>query len=201
MTGDPTTFADVEARVRALVARGDRAGATTVAVQALAPEVLGFLSAVMRSDADADEVFAAVSERLWRSLETFAWRCSLRTWVYVIARREADRHRRGMRRHVEGRERISELQETIAVARSSMSSQRDRLARLRDELPVEDRELLVLRVDRELAWDQVALAFVDDPQNGSDEELRRVEARLRKRFQLIKERLAARAREEGLWSK
>ena len=190
----------IDARVRALLDRGERDRAATEVVRAFAPEVLGFLSGVVRSDADADEIFSAVSERLWRSLATFRWGCSLRTWVYVIARREIHRHRRGARRHVVGRERISELKDVIAQARSTMHSRHDRLTLLRDELPLEDRELLVLRVDRELAWEEIALAFVGDPEKCSEDERGKVAARMRKRFQLIKDRLATRAREEGLWS-
>jgi RNA polymerase sigma-70 factor, ECF subfamily len=58
--------------------------------------------------------------------------------------------------------------------------------------------LLVLRVDRQLSWGDIALAFVDEPATCSDDERRREAARLRKRFQLGKERLAKRARAEGL---
>jgi len=190
--------ADVDARVRALVERGDHASAASAAVRAFAPELLGFLVAVMRSEADADEGFATVSERLWRSLDTFEWRCTLRTWAYMIARREVERFRKGARRREAGRERISKRKDLIAEAKTTMQSKRDRLTLLRDELPPEDRELLVLRVDRALAWEEIALGFVEDPQRCSEDELRRVGARLRKQFQLVKDRLATRAREEGL---
>jgi RNA polymerase sigma-70 factor (ECF subfamily) len=69
-----------------------------------------------------------------------------------------------------------------------------KLTSLRDELPVEDRTLLILRVDRDLAWDEIALAFAENPEAFSDEERKREAARLRKRFQLVKERLVARIR-------
>jgi RNA polymerase sigma-70 factor (ECF subfamily) len=179
------------------------AGAVTEALRVLGPDVLGFLSGVLRSDADADEVFAVVSERLWRSLATFQWRCSLRTWSHVIARHEMERFRRGARRHVQGRVPISELAEVIAAVvtetRSGERSERRRaVSRLRDELPEADRELLVLRVDRELSWDEMALALSEDPERCTDEECKREAARLRKRFQILKKRLAGRARDEGL---
>jgi RNA polymerase sigma-70 factor (ECF subfamily) len=196
------TWRDVEQRVRALVASGDAAGAASVAVRAFAPEILGFLTGVAGNDADADEIFAAVGERLWRSLSTFEWRCSLRTWVYVISRREAERFRRGARRHLAGRVRISEVADVIAAARSSSrSAQRadraQKLMQLRGELSPEERELLVLRVDRGLAWGDIALAFADDPESCPEEEVKRLAARMRKRFQLVREKLAVRVREEG----
>jgi RNA polymerase sigma-70 factor (ECF subfamily) len=203
--GGNETSSDLDARVRSFVEAGDASRAVTTALRALGPEVLGFLCGTLGNDADADEVFAAVSARLWRSLATFEWRCSLRTWSYAIARREADRFRRGARRHAVGRVPISELVEVIAAVttrtRSAQRSEKQRkVAQLRDELPPEDRELLVLRVDRALAWEDIALAFVDDPERCTEAERSRESARLRKRFQLVKKRLAARARAEGLFS-
>lgn len=194
---------ELDARVRGILAEGDTSRAVTTVLRAVGPEVLGFLSGVLGNDADADEVFAAVSHRLWKSLATFEWRCSLRTWSYVIARREADRFRRGARRHAAGRVPISELEDVMAAVktetRSALRSEKERkLAALRAELPEEDRELLVLRVDRDLAWDDIALAFVEDAERCSEEERKREAARLRKRFQLVKKRLTARARDEGL---
>jgi RNA polymerase sigma-70 factor (ECF subfamily) len=189
---------DVDARVRALLEGGHRAAGVTETLRVFGPELLGFIAGVLRDDTAADEIFAAVSERLWRSLHAFAWRCSLRTWLYVVARNEIARYGRGERRHVAGRERISELADVMAVARSTWQSKRERLDRLRDELPMEERQLLVLRIDRGLAWEEVALAFVEDPERHDPAELERTAARLRKRFQLVKDRLLARAQEEGL---
>jgi RNA polymerase sigma-70 factor (ECF subfamily) len=98
----------------------------------------------------------------------------------------------------------SELDEVVAVVRTETASalrteKRTKLQALRDELSVDDRTLLILRVDRDLPWDEIARAFLADPEAVADEDrLRREAARLRKRFQLVKGRLAERAREEGL---
>src|SRR5262249_18481556 len=96
-------------RVRALLAAGDVPGAVTEALRTVGPDVLGSLPRGLGTDADWDEVFAVVSERLWKSLHPFEWRCSLRTWSHVIARHEIERFRRGARRHVQGRVPISQL--------------------------------------------------------------------------------------------
>jgi RNA polymerase sigma-70 factor, ECF subfamily len=188
-------------RVRAHVARGAIQDAATLSLRQLGPEVFGFLAGVLGNDADADEVFAATSERLWRSLATFEWRCSLRTWAYVIARREVDRFRRGARRHVDGRVPLSGLEEILAVARTSRTQRSAKLRtllQLRDELTSDDRMLLVLRVDRELAWEEIALAFAENAEKCSEEERKREAARLRKRFQLLKKWLTQRAKSAGL---
>jgi RNA polymerase sigma-70 factor (ECF subfamily) len=91
------------------------------------------------------------------------------------------------------------------------------LTALRDELPIEDRTLLILRVDRKLSFDEIALVFAENLESiaegdadggaaggstprGSERsetgtgDRRREAARLRKRFQLVKQRLVARAR-------
>ena len=212
---------DLDHRARELLRTGDTRGAATLVLRELGPEVLGFLSGVL-GDGDADEVFSAWSERLWRSLKGFEGRCSLRTWTYVLARREISRFRKGMRRHAEGRVPLSELQDVLAVprTRTTMVTARQRqLTALRDELPIEDRTLLILRVDRKLSFDEIALVFAENLESVTEVERsgaeggdpdgsaggaggsaprgidrRREAARLRKRFQLVKQRLVARAR-------
>jgi RNA polymerase sigma-70 factor, ECF subfamily len=195
-----------DADIQAMVGNGDVDAAATVIVQNYGQQVYGFLRAALGNDADADEVFAATSERLWRGLPAFRWQCSVRTWIYVIARNESSRYLRGARRRQLGRVSTSRLDEVIAAVRTAtrsalQSTKLDRLRALRDELPVEDRMLLILRVDRDFNWEDIARTLLDqnrDHDPPSDEALRRESARLRKRFQLIRQRLAARARDEGI---
>jgi RNA polymerase sigma-70 factor (ECF subfamily) len=189
----------LDEQIRSLLAVGDLHGATTLALTELGPEILGFLSGVL-GISDADDVFSIFSERLWRSLNGFEGRCSLRTWAYVVARREIGRFLRGARKHASGHVPISGLQEVLEAVRtrtrSTLVAERQQtLTRLRDELPIEDRTILILRVDRNLSWDEIALAFAADPEAFGEEERKRESARLRKRFELIKRRLVARARE------
>jgi len=190
---------NLDQSVRALVAAGDHAGAVTVVTRTLASEVRGYLAGVLRNDIDVEDVLAATNIRLWESLARFEWRCSIRTWTYVIARHEAHRFRRAGRKHARGRVSMSVLS---GIARagsgpaSALGSARRRdLSRLREELSPDDRELLILRIDRGLPWDDIALAFVRSPEKHTDDERRRMAARLRQRFKTIKARLAARARE------
>jgi RNA polymerase sigma-70 factor (ECF subfamily) len=193
----------LDERIRGLLAAGDTGEAATLALRELGPEVLGFLSGVL-GDADADEVYSTWSERLWRSLKGFEGRCSLRTWMYVLARREISRFRKGMRRHAEGRVPLSEIKDVVAVrtrTRSTVATEKQRqLTALRDELPIEDRTLLILRVDRKLGFDEIALAFADNPEAFAEVDRRREAARLRKRFQLVKQRLVARAKRHAFAS-
>jgi len=187
----------IDERIRSVLAAGDITQATTLVLRELGPEILGFLSGALNDDSAADEVFSTFSERLWRSLYGFEGRCTLRTWTYVLARHELGRYRRGIRRHEDGRVPISQLQEVLAEVKTRSTLAADRrntLARLREELPVEDRTLLILRFDRKLSFDEIALAFAEDPENLSELDRKREAARLRKRFQLVKTRLTERAR-------
>jgi RNA polymerase sigma-70 factor (ECF subfamily) len=71
------------------------------------------------------------------------------------------------------------------------------LLQLSDELAADDRLLIVLRVDRGLAWQEVARVFLEK-EAPDDTEVNRESARLRKRFQIVRERLRDEARARGL---
>jgi RNA polymerase sigma-70 factor (ECF subfamily) len=140
-------------------------------------------------------------------MRTFAWESSLRTWAYAIARnvsrtRRRDAARRRRRAPATGDSALEHVAqavrtETIGFLRTE---KRTRLQALRDGLPEEDRMLLVLRVDRQLAWNDLARILGDaegrEPLDGPA--LARETARLRKRFQLVKDKLRELAKKEGL---
>lgn len=171
--------------------------ATTLVLRTLGPEILGFLSAVL-GNVEGDEVFAAFSESLWRSLAGYRSKCGIRTWAYMLARQQIARHRKGARRQLP-QVRISELADVLQEVRKTYTTRRATLTRLRNELSIEDRELLILRIDRELSFDEIALLFVEDPSTADEQALRREAARLRKRFQLIKDQLITRVRAIRAW--
>ena len=193
----------MDERARALVDGGDVRAAATLILRELGAEVFGFLRGVLGNTADADEVFAATSERIWRALPSFQWRSSARTWIYVIAHNETARYRSGAHRRNRGRVTTAELGNVIAKVRTETLSvlrteKRDKIRALREELSLDDRTLLILRIDRGLEWPAIAHVFLAAEEACGEEDLKREAARLRKRFQLVKERLARRAREEGL---
>jgi RNA polymerase sigma-70 factor, ECF subfamily len=204
---DDAARAELESRARALCAGGDFDGAATVAVRGYGPEVLGFLIAVHRSEADASDAFSEVAEAVWKGMATFAWESTLRTWTYAIARNvtrarrrnAARKERRGPRAGDSALDRVAQAvrTETLGFLRTE---KRTRLQALRDGLPEEDRMLLVLRVDRQLAWNDLARILGDAQGREAldDGGIAREAARLRKRFQLVKERLREMAKKEGL---
>ena len=199
----PEAHADVEANVRRLCETGAYDLATTATLRAYGHEVLRFLCALNKSEADASDVFSVFAEDLWRSLAGFAWECSLRTWAYTLARRASFRTMRAKRRRATNGSpsAISNLvqkvrTETLTYLRTETKT---RIRALRDALPEEDRALLMLRVDRGLAWDELARVLSEGDADTDDVALKREAARLRKRFQLLKEKLKTLAKRDGLY--
>ena len=126
----------------------------------------------------------------------------MRTWLYTLARHARARLERSPHRRAARRASTSALSDAEAEVRSRTrpwlrTEVKDRFSALRDELPEDDRSLLVLRVDRRMGWDDIARVLGGD-ESADDEGRRRVAARLRKRYSLLKERLRRRALEAGL---
>ncbi|WP_433932750.1 sigma-70 family RNA polymerase sigma factor [Sorangium cellulosum] len=201
----PRAEGAAEATLRARWDEGDIDGAATEAIRVYGPEIYGLLLSLHPRGGDADDLFSIVCERLWRGLAGFRWQCSVRTWAYAIARNASRSHGeaegRRARREV-GLSACPAVSEVAAAVRTETASylrteRRAEIERLRDELPAADRALLILRLDRGLAWNDLARVFLDDPGAG-DEAVRREAARLRKRFQLVRERLVALGRARGL---
>lgn len=185
--------------MRDRLAAGDAEGAVEAALRGYGPEIFGFLVAALGDRNEAGEVFSLFSEDLWKGLPRFDFgEASLRTWLYVLARHAAARHgRRARPQHVPISQ-ISSIARLAAQVRTETDSflrseRKTRLQMLRDSLPAADRELLILRIDRGLSWNDVARVM-----GASPEELKTESARLRKRLQLVKERLREAAREAGL---
>jgi RNA polymerase sigma-70 factor (ECF subfamily) len=186
---------EVEGRVRELLAAGDVRGAATEAIRALAPEVLRFLRALLRDEEDAADAFSEFAENLWTGLETFRGEASLRTWALRLARNaalnlRAEAWRRRGRRFATGE--ASALAEDLRT-KSFVRVERQRAAldRLREALSMQDRMLLVLRLDQGLSWKETAEVLAAE---GETADVNTVT----KRFERLKERLARMARAEGL---
>jgi RNA polymerase sigma-70 factor, ECF subfamily len=197
-----SSLLDDDVRVLLSSARVDAAAERVL--RALGPELYGYLLAIHHDDeATASDVFSDVSQRIWRGLPAFSFRCSVRGWAYVVARNAARNH---LEREGRRRKKLVPLSDSLASILQVVRTQtrtlektatRDGITRLRDALPEHDRSLLILRVDRGLSWDDLARTFLGE-EEASDDDVRRESARLRKRFQLVKERLAKAARDAGL---
>ena len=195
---------DVEARIRQLCEAGDIGGAVTITIRELGPEVVGFVLVLTRDESDAGDVFADVCVRIWKSLAGFRWQCSLRTWLYTVARRAFSTHRRERLQWKDRHVRISDIPEldelvvrvrTTTLARLRGEAQ-TKVQRLREKLTPDEQTLLTLRLDRDLEWREIARVLADSEDEPSEEDITRDAAALRKRFERLKENLRKLAAED-----
>jgi len=196
----------LETSIRCAWAAGDYDTAATIAIREYGPEILGVLAARLRNRADASEVFSQFSEDFWKGLPRFKWRCSARVWAYKIARNAAIRYvtsaQRQPGRHIPlsehpTLERLVEDIRTTTLAHLRTEN-KSRIRELREQLSGADQEVLILRVDKRMSFRDMAIVLSDPEPPQDEDDLKREAARLRKQFQLAKERLRALAQEQGL---
>jgi RNA polymerase sigma-70 factor (ECF subfamily) len=204
MRAEAQPFAALDAAIREQLEAGRRDAAATTAIEGYGAELLGFLHAVLKSPADADDVFSAVCERIWTHLEGFRWSCPFRTWMYAIARNTANSRLAARRRDLARNAPLpsaSQVERIAAAVRSSTAAHlrtesKSRLRHIRDRLSPDERMLLVLRLDRGLAWPDIATILAED--DLGPDRLRTEAARLRKRFARLKEKVTEMFRTDGL---
>jgi RNA polymerase sigma-70 factor, ECF subfamily len=201
----PPESIDPETSIREAWDRADFQEAATRLLECYGPEVQGFLVAFMADRAAASEAFSLFAQDLWVALPNFAWRCTARGWAYTLARNAARRHAKSEKRRRSRHVAIPEglLSEVAARTRTRTDAYlktevKNRMQELRRRLPAEDQQILILRVSRQLSWTEIAMVLGDDGLTATDGELKRAATRLRKRFQLAKDRLRELARREGL---
>ncbi len=190
---------EVEDRISAAMAAGDHRAAATELIRGYGPRILGYLNVVLRDDLDAGDAFSLFAEQVWHGIPAFRGRSSARTWAFKAAWSAAMKVRddawRRLGRRLETGE-VSRLAEDVRT-RTGLRYERQRteLEALRATLSDEDQTLLVLRLDQELTWEEVAEVLSQDGPPVDP-------AALRKRFERIKQRLgeivrAQRAKEDA----
>jgi RNA polymerase sigma-70 factor, ECF subfamily len=192
-----------EASVADAIRRGRLDEAASVGLRAYGPEILGFLVALGPST--AEDSFSQFCEDLWRGLPAYRAQASFRTWAYAIARNASTRIKRDpYARRKQALSDLGPLSNLAAELRSStatylLSHVRDRIARLRDDLSEDDRTLLVLKVDRQMSYADIARIMLGEV--ASEPEIEKRSAALRKRFERLKQELRSRAEREGIIEK
>ena len=185
----------LETELRALASAGDHAAAIAGLVKGFGPEIWTYLAGVLRSsDDEIGDAFAAFCEDVCRGLPSFRFESSVRTWAYVVARRAALRQQRESRRRARRFDGPAELEAIAQAVRSTTvehlrTTNHARLAAVRDQLDHDDRTILILRVDRQLPWREIAQVMADTELDR--EALRKREQVLRKKFEAIKRQLRA----------
>jgi len=195
--------AQFDEQVRELCGRGEYDQATTLALRQLGPSIFRYLVARAGDEDLAAQAFAAFAENLWQGMATFSGRSSLRAWAFAVARntfgqalRDRWRERRGtevLSTTLAGRVAKEVRTETLAYLRTET---KERFADLRKTLTSEEQTLLVLRVNERMSWNEIARIQLDD---ADAESVKREAAKLRKQFQLLRDKLRTLAQEHGLF--
>ena len=199
-------MSDVEGRIREMY-EGDRAQeALTLAFESYGGEIMGLLLSMCRSEDHASEAFLVFSADVVAGVGTFSWQSPLRSWMYAVARNAMNRFYRNPHnqagRHLRLDDMLHLSQEVERVRTATLEYRKtevkDAVRALRDQLDADDRMLLTLRVDRAMAWQDVARAFLPPDSDPSPQDLSREAAKLRKRFERAKDRLRELAVAAGL---
>lgn len=227
MTPDsPMDLPAQEIEMKAAFDQGDLGKVATLALEVYGGEILGMLFATCRSPDLAGEAWSQFCEDMWRGLPGFRWGCSLRTWCYRIAHNARNRTQKKPAFQAHKNIALSKAPAAHAAAEKVRTathawlktSVKDDLQRIREGLRPAERELLVLRLDRQLDWREIAIILgpwseardpapdegdpsqplpedsapspiEDGPHAPTEAELTTEAARLRKRFQRLKTRL------------
>jgi len=187
---------DLDQTIKAHLASGELSVAATVALGGLGPQILGYLGAQLRDDDAAYDVFGHFCEELWKSIASFRGESSFKTWAYKLVMHSISRYQRDgyNRRGVTlGSKELSALMEQIRSTTPPFKRTeiKDAVQRLRESLEPDEQTLLFLRIDQELAWNDVAEIMSAQGEPAEP-------AALRKRFERAKAKLRKLAEEQGL---
>lgn len=188
--------AAIEADIAEHLVAGRHDAVVTSILRHYGGELYSYLVSIVRDVGVADDAFSQLTEDLWRAVASFRRESSCRTWCYRIAWHAAMRalqdpyRRRAVPGHTgQWSELVAEIRSTTAM--HLRSEVKDGIARLREQLAPDEQTLLILRLDRQLSWKEVAQVMSDAGDPAS-------EASLRKRFERVKDKLRELAIAEGL---
>jgi RNA polymerase sigma-70 factor (ECF subfamily) len=195
--------AEIERQVRSCLQAHDPRAAAARALENLGPDVLRFMSARLADRAQAEEGYLQFSEDVWVGLPAFRWESSLRAWMFVLARSAATRVSRKRRREVElppGFANLPQLREHVrsTTARYLRLDIKDRMREIRQRLDEDDQTLLILRIDRKLEWDDLAVVMNEMPSDAQERDIEDAVSRVQTRFRTAKKRLRGLVEAEGL---
>jgi RNA polymerase sigma-70 factor, ECF subfamily len=197
---------DREHEIRAAFAAGHMQDAATAVLATYGDEILSFIHSRLRDRVDSDEAFAMFAEDLWNGLSSFGWRSSVRTWAYTLARNATIRYsstsdrRAGRNLPLSCPGAVAALVERVRETTEcyKRTAVKDQFRELREQLDLEDQTLLVLRVDRNMSWRELAQTL-SGTVDLDEAMIERESARLRKAFERVKRELKRLSEDQGLF--
>lgn len=194
-----------EHTIRAAFDAGQMQDAASAVLSVYGDEILSFVHSRLRDRVDSEEAFAMFAEDLWNGLPSFGWRSSVRTWAYTLARNATIRYASSSKRQAARNLRLSCPDAVAAMVERvrnttecyKRTAVKDRFRALREQLDLEDQTLLILRVDRNMSWRELAQTLSGDVEL-EEVAIERESARLRKAFERVKRELKRLSESEGL---
>ncbi len=192
---------EVENRVRELISEKEVRDAAGLALYGTVENgrsdgygvrVFGHLRAIMKNDREAKEVFFKFSCVVLEDIAAFRGELSLKSWLYGVAYRV-------MVEHWKERNTRSEFQFTrnddrafhgrASIDRWDESPIKDALRQLCSQLPKDEQTILILRIERDMDWYELARVFLDIEEATNAELLQFVMNRRKLRFNRSKEKV------------
>jgi len=173
-----------EVEVRAMLDAGRGAEATRAAILAHGAGIFGFLVGVLDDLELAGAIYGRVCRQIATEIEAFDGRSSLRAWLYGLGRRELKDRRLRRQGAAGGRGRV----ETAPIVTTSRpAGLTGAIATLRGSLSEEERELLILRIDRGFNWEELAHSGLEGRTSPAavTDEVRRLKVRLEALFERV----------------
>jgi RNA polymerase sigma-70 factor (ECF subfamily) len=192
---------EVENRVRELIAIKDVREAAGLALYGSAENgrydghgvrVFGYLRAIMKNDRDAKEVFAKFSRLVHKDIGSCPSDGSLKSWLYGIAYRVMVEHMKERKTRCDFQ--FARTEQRASHARASIdrwdqSSVKDVLRELCSQLPENQQTIFILRVDRNMDWEELARVFLNAQEFAEPEILQFVVCHLKTQFNRAKEKV------------
>jgi len=200
-----TELTDDEQAIRKAHDAGRLDIAATLTLTLYGREIRSFVGSRLSTRSDGDEAYSMFVEDLWAGLPNFSWRCSMRTWAYLLARNAMTRYatqpqRRAMRNlPLSWPGALSDLVEQVRNETRAYhkTEVKDRFRALREKLEPSDQVLLTLRVDRQMSYRDVAITLSGTP-DWDEEAIERESVRLRQAMAKVRRELRRLGESEGL---
>ncbi|MCB9633168.1 MAG: RNA polymerase sigma factor [Sandaracinus sp.] len=190
------TTKTLDDEIRALLEAGEHERAAVLVLETHGPGIYRMFLGVFHDEAVAQDLYQRFSIEVWKSIGSFAGRSAVYTWAYVIARRTVTWH---LRRPARKREQalatphehlllVEHLSRSMTPAWRRTET-KHRFQELCAGLPNDERMLVMLRIGERMDWKQIARVLDEEGALADDEALAREAARLRKRFERVKDKL------------
>jgi RNA polymerase sigma-70 factor, ECF subfamily len=191
----PVNNADVERQLRALHGQGKFEEVAVIALRTYQAEVLRWLRNSVRDEVAAQEIWSICLENFWKILPAFRFEASIRNLLYRLARFATYGYFRGRQREQLAPESLLDSHAAPDLAETDerfTTEIRNELKQLCEGLTIKQRMILMLKVEQEMSWDDIARIMSKPGELLMGEAFRREVVNLRQQFSRLKQELARR---------